>query len=75
VELVVVEVVVAVVRAVLDEFLGAPVASPDALDRFALAFPSWCYTSVVVVASQQQLQDLSQPVEDSEEDSSLVVVG
>jgi hypothetical protein len=75
VELVVVDVVLAVVPAVLDEFLGAPIASPNALDRFALAFPSWCYPSIVVVAFEQQLQDLSEPVEDSEEDSSPVVVG
>ena len=38
----VVEVVVAIVPAVLDGFLGAPNSSPDALDRLALAFPSWC---------------------------------
>jgi hypothetical protein len=38
----VVEVVVAAVSAVLDGFPNAHDPSPDALDGFALAFPSWC---------------------------------
>jgi hypothetical protein len=38
----VVEVVVVVVPAVLDRFPDASRASPDALDVFALAFPSCC---------------------------------
>jgi hypothetical protein len=73
--LVVVEVVVAAVRVVLDGFPDAPNTSRDVPNGFALAFLSWCLPSVAVVASEQQQQDLSQSVEDSEEDSSPVVVG
>jgi hypothetical protein len=51
---VVVEVVVAVVPAVLNGFPNALVASPGALDGFALAFPSWILPSTALVASEQQ---------------------
>jgi hypothetical protein len=42
VELVVVEVVVAIVPAVLDGFFDALDTFLDALDGFVLASPSWC---------------------------------
>jgi hypothetical protein len=80
VELVVV--VVVVVPAIFGSFLCVlasfpvvfstiPVASPDVLVAFALAFPSWCLPFAVAVAYERWQLDMFQPVEGS----SLVVVG
>jgi hypothetical protein len=55
----VVEVVVAVVPAVLIGFPDAPDACPNVPAGFALAFPSWCSPYASIAASEQQLQDLS----------------
>jgi hypothetical protein len=52
-------VVIVVVPIIIDGFPGALVASPGALDRSTPAFPSWCFPSTAVVASEQQQQDLS----------------
>ena len=60
--------VVAVVPVVL-------VSSPDILVAFVLAFQSWCLPFAAAATSKRRQRDLFQPVEDSEEDSSLVVVG
>jgi hypothetical protein len=73
--LVVVEVVVVVVPVVPVGFPVAPGASPDVPDGSTLAFPSWYSPSPTIAASERQPHDLFQPVEGSEEDSSLVVVG
>jgi F0F1-type ATP synthase assembly protein I len=70
VQLVVVEVVVAVVLAVLDAFLGVPVAFLDVIDGSVLAFLSSCWLFVVVVAFEQQPRH--QQTGDSEEYSFLV---
>jgi hypothetical protein len=66
VEVVVVEVVVAVVPAVLDRFL-------DALDGSVLAFLSSCWPFSVVVAFELQSYHQYQQVGDSEEDAFLVL--
>jgi hypothetical protein len=78
--LVVVEVVVVVVVSPIglvsspDAFPACPDASPDVLASSEFSFHSSCLPSVVASASERQPLDLSQPVEDSVENSSLVVV-
>jgi hypothetical protein len=67
---VVVEVVVVVVHAVLDAFLGVLAVFPIVLDGFVLAFLSSCWPFVVVIAFEQRLHH--QQARDSEEDSFLV---
>jgi hypothetical protein len=65
---VVVEVVVVVVPAILDAFLGVlasfpvifptvPGASPDVLVTFVLAFLSWCLPFAVAAASERRQLD------------------
>jgi hypothetical protein len=51
----VVEVVVAVVPAVLAGFPDAPNASPDVPDESALTFPSWYSPSAAPDATERQL--------------------
>jgi hypothetical protein len=80
VELVVVEVVLVVVVAPIalasspDAFPAFPKVSPGVLVLSKLAFHSSCLPSAVASASERQPLDLSQPVEDSVEISSLVAV-
>ena len=56
-------------------FPTVPDASPGVLASSELAFQSLCLPSAVAAASERQLLGLSQPVEGSLQDSSLVVVG
>jgi hypothetical protein len=80
VELVVVEVVVVVVVAPIalasspDTFPTFPDTSPGVLISSDLASHSSCLSSVVPSLSERQPLDLSQAVEDSVENSSLVAV-
>jgi hypothetical protein len=77
---VVVEVVVVVTVAPItlasspDAFLAFPDASSSILVSSELAFHSPCVPSTVASASERQPLDLSQLVEDSVENSSLVAV-
>jgi hypothetical protein len=68
---VVVEVVVVVVPAVPDAFLGVTASFHVVPDRSVLAFLSSCWPFVVVVAFEQQ--PCHQQAGDSEEDSFLVL--
>jgi hypothetical protein len=81
VELVVVEEVVVVIASfpvVLASSPDAspinPDASPSVLASSELAFHSSCFPSAAASASKLQPLDLSQPMEDSMENSSLVAV-
>jgi hypothetical protein len=72
-------VVVAAVLVVLDSspviFPAAPGASPGVFAAYELAFQSLCSPFAAAAAYERQLLDLSQPVDGSVADSSLVVVG
>jgi hypothetical protein len=64
------EVVIVVVPAIPDAFLGVLASFPIILDESVLAFLSLCWPFAIVVAFEQQSRH--QQVEDSEGDSLLV---